>query len=37
MSDVPFGRLLQRVTKEKLNLFEFASSAMAEVGFHEVA
>jgi hypothetical protein len=25
----PFGRLHRRVTKEKLNLFELASSAMA--------
>jgi hypothetical protein len=31
-SDVPFGRLHRRVTKEELNLFEFASSLMAEAG-----
>ncbi len=29
---VPFGRLLRRVTKEKLNLFEFATGLMAEAG-----
>jgi len=29
-SDVPFGRLHRSVTKQKPNLFEFASSAMAE-------
>jgi hypothetical protein len=31
-SDVPFGRLHRRMTKEKLNLFEFASGLMAEAG-----
>jgi len=31
-SDVPFGCLHGRVTKEKLNLFEFPSSTMTEAG-----
>lgn len=31
-SDVPFGRLHRRVTKEKLNLLEFPSSIMTEAG-----
>ena len=31
-SDVPFGRLHRRVTKEKLNLLEFPSSTMTEAG-----
>jgi hypothetical protein len=31
-SDVPFGRLHRSVTKEELNLFEFASGLMAEAG-----
>ena len=31
-SDVPFGRLHRRVTKEKLNLFEFPSGTMTEAG-----
>ena len=29
-SDIAFRRLHRRVTKEELNLFEFASSAMAK-------
>lgn len=31
-SDVPFGCLHRRVAQEKLNLFEFSPSAMAEAG-----
>ena len=31
-SDVSFRRLHRRVTKEKLNLFEFATSLMAQAG-----
>jgi hypothetical protein len=31
-SDIAFRRLHRRVTKEELNLFEFASSAMTETG-----
>jgi len=29
-SDVPLGRLHRRVAKQKLNLFQFASGAVAE-------
>ncbi len=31
-SDVPFRRLYRSVTKQKLDLFEFASTSMAEAG-----
>jgi len=31
-SDVPFGRLYGRVTKEKLNLLKFPSSTMTKTG-----